>query len=66
MRIICWHNILMKYETLVLSKTKKDVAAVVICASRVHNYIGQIIGLEKSLLKKHMLISMYYCSKHVR
>ena len=34
MRIVCWQTILMKYHTLFLSKTRKDVGKFVVCCSR--------------------------------
>ena len=34
MRIVCWQTILMKYHTLILSKTRKHVAKFVVCCSR--------------------------------
>ena len=49
----------MKYISLFLSKTRKDVAKFVICCSpdsgalRVNNYIGAIIAIDKSLHKNH-------------
>ena len=49
----------MKYDSLFLSKTRKDVAKFVICcnpdsgALRVNNYIGIIIAIDKSLHKNH-------------
>ena len=44
----------MEYETFVLSKTRKDVLAAVVNGTlRVHNYIGPIIGLGKSLLNNN-------------
>ena len=50
MRIVCWQTILMKYNTLILSKTEKDVenlssAAVVIGALR-----GVMISAKKEAL----------------
>ena len=46
MKNVCWQKVLMKYYTLFLSKTRKDVAnlssaALIIGAFRVHGYIGQ-------------------------
>ena len=34
MKIDCWQTILMKYHTLFLSKTRKDVTKFVACCSR--------------------------------
>ena len=34
MRILSWQTILMKYQTLFLSKSRKDVAKFVVCCSR--------------------------------
>ena len=40
MRIVCWQTVLMKYHTLFLSKTRKDVAKFVVCCSRDWRFKG--------------------------
>ena len=39
MKIVCWQTILMKYHTIFLSKTRKDVAKFVVCWFRVKSHL---------------------------